>query len=282
MQNKTLVSSSLAAVTVLGASTAVAAKKPAQKKVPGFTPQYKGAPDKAALDKAFETLTTFNWGEDQKQFYEMLGAIEDAVPASHGNAAAGKELETRLAAVLPTGASRAAKDYVGRKLAIIGTAESVPALAALLADKELSHMARFALERIPAAEAAAALRDALGKTNGVEKAGVIGSLGARRDTASIAALALLVADSDAQIATAAATALGDIGSGESAKALQEAKPAGDAVQLRVADAQLTAGERLLAAGDKAGAMAVYKLLIASPAKNIRLAATRGMLLASGK
>ena len=50
----------------------------------------------------------------------------------------------------------------------------------------------------------------------------------------------------------------------------------------MADARLTAGERLLAAGDKAGALAVYKSLIASPAKNVRLAATRGLLLASGK
>ncbi len=33
---------------------------------------------------------------------------------------------------------------------VIGTAESVPALAALLPDKDLSHMARYALERIPA------------------------------------------------------------------------------------------------------------------------------------
>ena len=69
--------------------------------------------------------------------------------ATHGDAAARKELETRLAAVLDSGGSRAAKDYVCRKLMMIGTAESVPALAALLPDKDLSHMARYALERIP-------------------------------------------------------------------------------------------------------------------------------------
>jgi HEAT repeat protein len=191
-------------------------------------------------------------------------------------------LETKLAAVLPTAAPRAAKDFVGRKLAIIGTAESVPALAALLPDKDLSHMARYALERIPVPEAGKALRDALAKTSGTEKAGVAGSLGARRDVESIADLCALVGDSDASIALAAATALGDIGTVESAKALQEAKPAADAVKLRVADAQLTAGERLLAAGDKAGALAVYKSLVSSKAKNVRLAATRGLLLASGK
>jgi len=277
MQYQTITRSAAAtAATVLGAAAAVAEEKPAL--------------DKAAIDQAFEALKTFDWGTDykknekkeDKKYRDVLGPIEDAVPATHGDAAARKELETRLAAILPSGASRAAKDFVGRKLAIIGTAESVPALAALLPDKDLSHMARYALERIPAAEAAQALRDALAKTSGAEKAGVIGSLGARRDAESIANLAALVGDSDAGIALAAATALGDIGSVESAKALQDAKPASDPVTLRVADARLTAGERLLAAGDKAGALAVYKSLIASKAKNVRLAATRGLLLASGK
>jgi HEAT repeat protein len=151
-----------------------------------------------------------------------------------------------------------------------------------LPDKDLSHMARYALERIPAGEAGKALRDALARTSGAEKAGVIGSLGARRDAESITDLASLVGDSDAMIAAAAATALGDIGTIESAKALQHAKPASDAVELRVADARLTAAERLLAAGDKAGARTVYKSLIATSAKNICLAATRGLLMASGK
>ena len=53
---------------------------------------------------------------------------------------------------------------------------------------------------------------------------MIGSLGARHDTESISDLAALVGDSDAQIALAAATALGDIGTVESAKALREVKP----------------------------------------------------------
>lgn len=194
-----------------------------------------------------------------------------------------KDLETKLLALLGEGTSRAAKDYIGRKLAVIGTAESVPALAALLTDKDLSHMARYALERIPAAEAAKALRDALAKTSGAEKAGVAGSLGTRRDAESIADLAALLGDSELCVATAAATALGDIGTAESVKALQAAKPTSDPVKMRVADAQLAVGERLLAAGDQAAALAVYQSLIASrPAKNILLAATRGQLLARGK
>jgi HEAT repeat protein len=270
MQNQTITRTAVAAAaTVLGAAAAQAAPKPVL--------------DKAAIDKAFEALKTFEWGEDHRQYRHLLGPIEDAVPATHGDEVARKELETRLAEVLAGGAPRAAKDFIGRKLAIIGTAVSVPTLAALLPDKDLSHMARYALERIPDAEAAKALRDSLAKTSGKEKAGVIGSLGVRGDASSVADLAALVGDSDAAIALAAATALGDIGTLDAAKALQEAKPDSEHVKLRVADAQLNVGERLLASGDKSGAQAVYQALIAAkPSKNILLAATRGRLKARGK
>ena len=102
------------------------------------------AADKAAVDKAFEALKTYDWGADRN----LLNPIDEAVVATRGDAAARKDLETRLAAVLKTDASRDAKAFVCRKLMVIGTAESVPALAGLLADKDLSHMARYALERM--------------------------------------------------------------------------------------------------------------------------------------
>jgi HEAT repeat protein len=277
MQNRTLTRAAIAADDQKPRK-----KKPAAKKPAAYTTSYKGAPDKAALDKAFENLKSFNWGADIPKFHELLGAIEAAVPASHGDAAARSDLETRLAAVLGTGASRAAKDYVCRKLLIIGTAASAPALAALLPDKDLSHMARYTLERIPAPEAAEALREALAKTSGTEKAGVAGSLGVRRDTESVADLSALLRDSDEQVALAAATALGDIGTVESAKALQEAAPTAEPVKHRVADARLTAAEKLLAAGDRAAAKKVYASLVGSPVRSIKLAATRGMLKAGGK
>ena len=74
---------------------------------------------------------------------------------------AGQDLENRLIAALNGELSRDAHDYVCRKLAIVGTAAAVPALAGLLGNKATSHMARFALERITAPEAGHALRDAL-------------------------------------------------------------------------------------------------------------------------
>ena len=103
------------------------------------------------------------------------------------------------------------KDFVCRKLMIIGTAASVPTLAGLLSDKDLSHMARFALERNSRPRGSRRhLRDALPKLNGALKIGVISSLGVRRDADSVAPLASCLADSDPAVARAAAFALGDI------------------------------------------------------------------------
>jgi HEAT repeat protein len=254
------------AVMGLGSAVAAAADKPAV--------------DKEAVDKAFETLKTYDWGADRNS----LKAIDDVVAATHGDAAARKELEIRLAAVLKTGASRSAKDFVCRKLMIIGTAESTPALAALLPDKDLSHMGRYALERIQAPEAAAALRDALPKVSGALKVGVIGSLGARRDAASCAALAGLLADSDKAIACAAACALGNLGSADAAKALGDSmKSAPEGVKAAVADGCLACAEHLLADGKKVEAIAIYKSLSGEDQpKHVRLAATRGLLAAAGK
>ena len=87
MQTRITTRSTLAAAaTILARRVPLAADKPAV--------------DQAALDKAFEALKTFNWGPDRK----LLVAIDEAVPATHGDAAARKALETRLAAVLSTGA----------------------------------------------------------------------------------------------------------------------------------------------------------------------------------
>src|SRR5580700_4415529 len=60
------------------------------------------------LQQALDALTTYDWGTD----VAVLGPIEEAVATTYGNADARKDLETKLAAILTTGASRDAKDYV--------------------------------------------------------------------------------------------------------------------------------------------------------------------------
>lgn len=231
------------------------------------------------LNDAFEALKKYDWGTD----IGVLAPIDDAVATSHGKPEARQDLENRLVAALKSDMPRDAKDYVCRKLAIVGSAAAVPTLAALLADKNHSHMARFALERIPAPEAGAALRDALPKTTGGLKVGVISSLGARRDTAAIAPLGSLLRDSDPAVARAAALALGDIGTYEAASVLQEAAQSTVAARQAAIDALLTCAETLLAGNKTSEALSIYKPLAdARQTRLVRLAATRGMLACAAK
>jgi hypothetical protein len=231
--------------------------------------------DTAAVDKSFETLKTYDWGDDRK----ALNPIDDAVVATEGDAAARKELEARLLAALGGGASRSAKDFILRKLRTVGTAPAAPALGALLTDPDLSHMARYALERIEAPEAAAALRDALPKVRGKLKVGVIGSLGVRGDAAGVAALKGLPGDADKAVAAAAAHALGLIGTPEAGKALADwQKKAPESLRVPITDACLTCAERLLADGKKTEAASLYTLLKGEDQpKYVQVAATRGLL-----
>ena len=168
--------------------------------------------DSAAINKALETLKTYDWGADRN----ALKSIDQAIVAAQGNTAALKPLEKSLVDILTGGISRSAQDYVCRKLRVIGTARSVEALAALLADEGTSHIARYALERIPDGKAAKALRDALPKVSSKLKPGIIGSLGTRRDKKSIKAISKFLGDSDIDIAKAAAQSLGLIGTSAAA------------------------------------------------------------------
>ena len=104
--------------------------------------------------------------------------------------------EADLLAVLRSQATLEEKSAACRQLTRIGTKEAVPTLAALLGDEKLSHMARYALEAIPDPSVDDALREALDKVQGRQRLGVIGSLGARRDSKAVGPLASLLGNAD--------------------------------------------------------------------------------------
>ncbi len=224
------------------------------------------------LDEAFAALKQYDWGTDRAP----LAPIEDAVAASYDQAEVRRDLEGRLIAALQSEISRDAKEYVCRKLAIVGTAAAVPALEPLLGEKDHSHMARIALERMPAPEAAQALRNAAGKVSNELKVGVIGSLGSRRDAAAVPALGQMLSDGDPAVARSAALALGAIGNAEAAAVLTGAAASGN--QTAVIDALLSCAEALAADQKRTDALAIYRSLAAdNQARLVRLAATRGIL-----
>lgn len=235
------------------------------------------AHDLASLDAPFATLSAFDWGADPA----FLKAIDAAVVAAHADAALRADLEKRLTGILTAASTRAAKEYACRKLAVIGTAASVPALAALLPQKDHSHMARFALERIAGPEAGDALRRAFAAVDGELKLGMLSSLAARHDAASVPLITPLLSQPE-PMAVAAAVALGSIRGSAAAQALATASGTGSPATARaIADARLACAEGLLAAGDRTAALAAYRAIAdtatAAVAKPILLAAQRGIL-----
>jgi HEAT repeat protein len=210
------------------------------------------------------------------------GVTGDAdVVGTYGDAQARKDLEKKLIETLKGAGAREEKELACRKLWVIGTPESVPALAALLPDKDLSHMARYALEGMSFPEASKALRDAVGKIAGREKVGVINTLGVREDKEAVAVVAPLLKDSDPEIAASAMYALGRIGTVDAAKALADCRAgAPKALQAVLADSSIKAAEQLVRSGNKDEAAKIYQDLsaLAWPA-HVRTAAFLGLVAA---
>ena len=193
--------------------------------------------------------------------------------------------EADLIAALKTGASHKEKADACRQLSRVGTKKSVPALAAMLGDEKLGHMARYALETIDDESAGRALREAAGKLKGRPLVGVIGSLGVRRDAKAVAALTGMLADSDADVARAAARALGNIATPDAVKALTGGLGSRPSRQRRaVCEAILRCAEARTAAGQREQAAAIYNRLLRLPdaPHQVRAAALRGALLAPEK
>jgi HEAT repeat protein len=132
-----------------------------------------------------------------------------------------------------------------KQLAVVGTKQSVPVLAGLLSDERLSYYARFGLEPIPDPSVDEALRDALDKVEGKLLIGVINSIGNRRDSRALGRLGRLLRNSDKELASAAASALGRIGTARTAMILRNAlRRASPSLRPAIADACLVNAEQL--------------------------------------
>ena len=108
-----------------------------------------------------------NSGRSRQPLAQIDEQIRKTAPADY------KTIEAKLLPVLKSPETpKDAKRYICRWLAVVGSADCVPAVAELLADAELSHPARMALE--PGAQIRTrphALRTALPKVKGQLLAG---------------------------------------------------------------------------------------------------------------
>ena len=189
--------------------------------------------------------------------------------------------ESELIALLRSDAQPGDKAIACKKLAIYGSSEAVPELAKLLTNEDLASWARIALEAIPGSAADEALRKSLDSLKGKLLVGTINSIGVRHDAAAVEALTTRLTDADADVASAAAVALGHIGNDAAAKALRPQLAAADAkVRSAAAEGCVLCAERLQAAGRSAEATELYDAVRRAQVPKQRiLEATRGAILA---
>jgi len=204
-------------------------------------------------------------------FVPAVRAAALAVPLNP----AGETDPQKLTAILKSDAAPKEKAITCKRLAVYGTKDAVPALAPLLADEHLSSWARIALENIPDPACDDALRDAVGKLQGRLLIGVINSIGIRRDAKAIPTLTAKLKDADADVAAAAAVALGKIGGPTVAATLTSLLAPG---RLAVAEGCIRCAEQLPAAD----AAKLYDAVrAANVSKQKSLEATRGAILSRG-
>lgn len=227
----------------------------------------------ADTEAALTALAKYKFGEDRS----ALATVADALKAAKPDAAQLGALEAKLVALLEGDATVDAKNFICRELVVYGSAASVPALTRLLANPDVAATALWALENIPAPEAADALAKAV-STTGPLRVGLVQALGRR---GVVAPLEALLNDADAAVAEAAANALGTAGT-ESACAIVSAKRSSASGTLRATldRAYLECADGLAAQGKNDAAVAAYRALIAPEcAENVRSGALGGLVKA---
>ena len=190
------------------------------------------------------------------------------------------EKESDLIGVLKSGPD-ADKAIACKRLAIYGSAEAAPELAKLLSDDSLASWARIALEAIPGSKVDETLRKATESLKGRLLIGTINSIGVRRDAGAIETLSTRLKDQDADVASAAAVALGRIGNTAATQILRKAIVSAPAnVRSAVAEGCVLCAERSLQAGDATLAAAIYEDVRKADVPMQRIVeATRGAILA---
>lgn len=190
---------------------------------------------------------------------EPLRAIDALVRATRDKPDLRKPLETALASILTGNSTFEGKRFACQNLGIIGSEESLPALAGLLERDETVGIACLALGSYPSAKANSVLRDALATRKGAARAQIINTLGDRRDASSVELLAGLAHDADPAVAEAAVAALAKIGDAPArttiASLRRENAPA---LANALTDASLRIAGQLAASGDHEAAATAYE------------------------
>jgi len=231
------------------------------------------------LKDILKQLTTYKQGQNDEIILKFNNYIRKHRKSPESRAVCEKE----LLFFLDSDATLEAKMEACRHLRIIGSEKSVPVLEKKLLKKETTDMARYVLEKIPAISAEKALLDALSKTRGEIRLGIISSLGQRKIAAAVAPLGMLIHGSDVESAFAAVIALGWIATPEAVEVLAEtlSKSTGN-IKAQTASSLLKCAEKYQLQEHQKKAAEIYDALLSAdiPA-SLHKAAGRGKISTAG-
>jgi type 1 glutamine amidotransferase/HEAT repeat protein len=224
---------------------------------------------------------------DEMRSYEFgtsrlpLTHLSDLIRENLGVPQQLKEIERQLLTFLQSQATSAAKAHVCRELRIISSEQAVTVLETLLTNDETSGMALYALASMPGEAVDNALIEALPKTNGHTKIGIINTMGLRRCERAVSVLTRLLFNSPQEVVEASASALGKIGGMEAADALSRAKDkTTGSLRLAILDARLRCADQFLNEGKIEDAVTIYQhMYVVDKPDLIRIDAFRGLIAA---
>ena len=237
--------------------------------------------DYQKVDQLLSQIASYKYGDSQ----EPLVKLQEVIQSVNNDPDALREIEKRILQTLQSEATLAGKQYLCKKIVIIGTDKSVPVLEKMLQKPETIDMARYALEVLPGEAASKALRNAVKKTEGDYKCGVINSIGVRGDEKAVSLLGDLISNKDEKVAIAALTALGNIASGKAETVLHKSiNTLKDKAVLEIAlDSYLKCADRHAAEKNYKKAVTIYQELEQKKFPLVtRIAAVRGWIIASGE
>jgi len=226
------------------------------------------------IETLFAASATYEYGQSR----EPLVNLNEYLRFSAVSPKLQQQNEKRLLQILTSRATRPGKQFICEQLSLWGSKPSAPVLKKMLYDSTTAEMARFALERLADPAAGQVLREALIKSSGNMRLGIINTLGQRRDIQSVAPLGKFVTAADPLTAAAAIKALGKIGGEEAAPILAriQNQTSGE-LQALAGDAYLNCADQFLTQGNKEKAAEIYaQLNLPQFTAPIRYAAMRGM------
>ncbi|MFO8012944.1 MAG: HEAT repeat domain-containing protein [Phycisphaerae bacterium] len=213
------------------------------------------APSKADIDQAVGALAAYKAGQE----HTPVTRIGELLQAMHGKADLQKHMEQKLIGLLESDADYEAKLQACQVLARIGTEACIPALEKMLDDPKTTHIACWALEPNPSAEALAALRRGLQDAKGEAAVTIMGVLGQRRDEMAVPILEKHIGAHSEMVAEAALAAVGKIATPKAADILATArKSVGKALRGAANDAYLQCANRLADAGRTDRAVTMFE------------------------